>query len=391
MYLLSEWEDYQPRTVENFAPERIVWAKGSRRYPQFDGLIHKIIAVYPQAEVVFQEDTPHNQSSLIRRNISGKDEISSKLELHNMGKKTLVFSEHKSSLRFSSEEGNTCPNYWHFSLYGFCPYGCTYCYLAGTPGVYFAPSVKIFLNIDEILNRIHRQSEQNGVETSFYQGKLQDGLALDPLTGYSLRTIPFFAKEKYARQIILTKSADVENLLDLDHQKKSILSWTLSPPEISVLYEPNTPSVPSRLEAMKRCAKSGYPVRAVMMPVIPVENWLDLYADFLVQLLEEIPISRLTIGCICSYKSAFALQNQKLGGDNVITRNMDRIYTKQNDGRIRYPMKTRLDTYEHLVLAARKIRPDLEIGLCLESDEILHSTSEILLNNTTPGKCNCVL
>jgi len=61
-----------------------------------------------------------------------------------MGKKTLVFGVHKSALRFSGEDGNTCPNYWHFSPYGFCPYDCQYCYLAGTPGVRFSPTVKIF-------------------------------------------------------------------------------------------------------------------------------------------------------------------------------------------------------------------------------------------------------
>lgn len=383
--------DYQPRQAECFMPNTIVLAKGSNRYPWKDMLIRKIIALYPQAEVLHKEDTPHNQSSLLCDKSITENNNSYDLELHKIGKRTLVFAEHKSSLRYSNEEGNTCPNYWHFSLYGFCPYGCSYCYLAGTPGVHFAPSVKIFLNIDEVLHKIHRQAEQNGKETSFYHGKLQDGLALDPLSGYSLQTIPFFARERYARQIILTKSSDVRNLLDLDHQKKTILSWTLSPPSIASVYEPNTPTVLHRIEAMKTCERKGYPVRAVIMPVIPVENWPDIYTSFIEDLLATVSVSRLTIGGICSYTTALGLQNQKLGSKNVITDNMVRVHTNQEDGRIRYPAALRLKMYEHLVLSARKIRPDLEIGLCLETHNILYSQSKILFHNTLNGKCNCVL
>lgn len=389
--LLYEIEEYEPRKAECFEPGRIVLAKGSEKYYTEENLIQKIIALYPQAEIVQAWTTPHNQASLLGSKSGSDKDIPASLALHHRGKQTLVFSEHNSSVRYSNEEGNTCPNYWHFSLYGFCPYGCTYCYLAGTPGVHFAPSVKMFLNVDEVLRKIHRQANSNGCETSFYHGKLQDGLALDPLSGYSLRTIPFFAHEQYARQIILTKSSYVQNLLPLEHNGKTILSWTLSPPEVSAVYEPNTPSVLSRMEAMKQCAAKGYPVRAVLMPIIPVENWPDLYADFIDHLLDWIPIARLTIGCICSYTTALGLQNQKLGKNNVITNNMTRSHLKEEDGRIRYPLELRVKAYEHLVLKAKQIRPDLEIGLCLETHEILYGSCDILLNNTTQGKCNCVL
>jgi cation diffusion facilitator CzcD-associated flavoprotein CzcO len=32
-----------------------------------------------------------------------------------------------------AQEGNACPNYWHFSPYGFCPYDCEYCYCKRFP------------------------------------------------------------------------------------------------------------------------------------------------------------------------------------------------------------------------------------------------------------------
>lgn len=141
------------------------------------------------------------------------------LSTHYEGKQTLVLGVHKSALRFSEEENNTCPNYWHFSPYGFCPYDCKYCYLVGTPGVKFSPTVKIFLNIEQILEQIQKVARQLIRPTSFYLGKLQDSMALDSLTGYSRLLVPFFAEQKHARMVMLTKCADVDNLLDLEHNK----------------------------------------------------------------------------------------------------------------------------------------------------------------------------
>ncbi len=104
---------------------------------------------------------PHNRVSL-----TGSDP----LELHQQGKATLVFSEHNSAVGLSQERGNCCPNYWHFSPYGFCPYGCAYCYLAGSRGVYFSPSVKIFLNLAEMLGQIQRVACRLTCPTAFYLG-----------------------------------------------------------------------------------------------------------------------------------------------------------------------------------------------------------------------------
>jgi spore photoproduct lyase len=367
---------YQPRRVACFKPTRIVLARGWNRTAFSQRLTENILQFYPNIVPEVYADTAHPKI------VIGE---ATPYEQHLAGKQTLVIGEHRSAVRLSSEEGNTCPNYWHFSLYGFCPYGCAYCYLAGTPGVKFSPSVKIFTNIDEVLNAIDKNAHKINKRTAFYHGKLQDGLALDPLTGYSRQLIPFFAEHPFARQILLTKSTDVENLLDIDHNGHTILSWTLQPPEISLQFEPNTPPIADRLRAMKQCADAGYPLRAVLMPLIPVEGWLELYTKFLVQLLKEIPIQRLTIGAICSYQAAHQLMNRKLGCENVIAQNMQSTTTE--DGRLRYSEELREKGYRHLIQAAKRIRSDLEIGLCLETYKMF----DTLNLQGAIGRCNCVL
>jgi spore photoproduct lyase len=368
--------NYQPKPAPHFQPDTIVLTKGSGQTTQQRNFVQAICNLYSQAKVVKRFDISHNRFELSSSN---------PLEAHYKGKKTLVFGVHKSALRFSNEDGNTCPNYWHFSPYGFCPYDCRYCYLAGTPGVKFSPTVKIFVNIDEILVQIARAASKLSEPTAFYLGKLQDGLALDPLTGYSRTLIPFFAQQKKTRLTLLTKSANVDNLLDLDHQGHSILSWSLNPTEIYDAFESNVPTPNERIAAMQKCTDVGYPLRAVIMPIIPVERWQKIYADFLENLLETVPLDRITLGQICSYSGALQLTEQKLGKDNLISKMLQK--GKSKDGRIRFPIKIRIEVYRSLIDKIRKLQPKLQVGLCMEETE----TFKALGIENSLGCCNCVL
>lgn len=368
--------NYQPKQAPYFNPSTIVLTKGSCQTTQQCDFVQTICNLYPNTQLIERFDISHNRFEL---------GSSDPLKAHYKGKKTLVFGAHKSALRFSDEDSNTCPNYWHFSPYGFCPYDCRYCYLAGTPGVKFSPTVKIFVNIDEILDQIAGAASKLSEPAAFYLGKLQDGLALDPLTGYSREMVPFFAQQRYARLTLLTKSANVDNLLDLDHQGHTILSWSLNPPEISTAFESNIPSPGERIAAMRRCADVGYPLRAVIMPIIPVEGWRNIYTSFLENLLESVLLDRITLGQICSYSGALQLTERKLGNDNPISRMLEK--GKSKDGRIRFPMKLRIEVYRYLVNTISKLQPKLQIGLCMEERE----TFEILDMENSIGCCNCVL
>ncbi len=372
----SLYFNYQPKASPHFYPDRIVLTKGSDKRGWQRDFVEAVCRLYPQVEIIERFDISHNRFEFIG---------TGPLDLHYKGKKTLVFGEHKSALRFSDEEGNTCPNYWHFSVYGFCPYDCKYCYLAGTPGVKFSPTVKIFTNIDEILDQIANAASKLSAPTAFYLGKLQDGLALDPISGYSRLMVPFFAGQKNARLILLTKSVNVENLLGLDHREHTILSWSLNPPEISDAFESNIPSPDERIEAMRKCSQAGYPVRAVVMPIIPVAGWQKIYAGFLENLLRKVTLGRIMLGQICSFPAALQLTEQKLGIDNSISKMLEK--GKSKDGRIRFPVRTRIEVYRYLINIIKTLQPNLQIGLCMEEMDVFKALG---MENVV-GRCNCVV
>ena len=112
-FLFQRAEDaYESRPAPLFQPLRIVLAKGSNTTSRRRRLAERICWAYPKAEVVKAFDVPHNRVYLEEADL---------LRLHLQGKKTLVLAEHNSPVRRSGEEGNSCPNYWHFAHYGFCP------------------------------------------------------------------------------------------------------------------------------------------------------------------------------------------------------------------------------------------------------------------------------
>jgi DNA repair photolyase len=362
--------------VPFFCPDKIVLTKGCQRGAH-SGLVGSMLRAYPGAEVVDQTDRSHAQVDL------GVDDP---LARHRTGKQTLVIGVHHSAVRFSDESDNCCPNYWHFSPYGFCPYGCAYCYLAGTRGVWFSPTVRVFLNLDEMLSRIDRTASDAGKPTSFYLGKLQDGLAMDPLTGYFRRLVPFFAQHRWARLVVLTKSADVANLLDLFPAGNVILSWSLSTDSVWRQFEPGTPSPSERLDAMRRCSAAGYRIRAVIMPILPLAGWEQEYDRLLGGLLPTVSVERLTLGSLCSYPNALRLTGAKLGNRNPIHEFL-RTGGRSQDGRYRFDPLLRLKCYRHLLDTIRARRPDLRTGLCLEDRSMFAS----LGLSDAMGICNCVL
>ncbi len=370
--------NYEPVRPDYVKVSQIYLAKGSISTPERRRSVERICRLYPEAQVNERLDTPHNRIILNEPDA---------LALHRVGKKTLAFGELKTAVRFSQEEGNTCPNCWHFSPYGFCPHDCRYCYLAGTQGVKFSPTVKIYVNLPTMLSEIDRIARQLGKPTAFYLGKLQDPLALDPLTAYSTVLVPFFSEHPYARLTLLTKSANVDRLMEIEHRGRTILTWSVNPPEICEAFEENVPNISERLEAMCRAASAGYPVRAVIMPIIPVEGWQEMYAAFIRRLLETVPVQRLTLGGICIYRGARKLMEQKIGSSNTISNSLEATSSRKGDGRARYSRALRSEVYSFVIEAARHLRPELEIALCLEERELWQN----LGLEERLGHCNCVL
>lgn len=77
----------------------------------------------------------------------------------------------------------------------------------------------------------------------------------------------------------------ITNQSVVNHKKKFIrIRLTLMPQRVSSIVEPNTPSIKSRIDYMKRLKEDGYQICANLSPIILYKGWLDDYKE----LLEEL-------------------------------------------------------------------------------------------------------
>ena len=363
-----------------FHPERIILTRGALDTPARCAFVDKVRAAFPGVPVEEQLDRNHMQAEFAPRGTPLAEKIA-------RGKRTLVLGVLKNCLRRSEETGIHCPNYWHFSTTGFCWYDCAYCYLAGSCSSIVAPTVKVYVNIEDVLRKLRalgRRLDREGAGVaSCYLGKLQDGLSLDWLTGYSNSLVPFFAREPLLRWVVLTKSACVDNLLGLEHRGHTVVSWSVNPQEVCSRFEALAPPLAERLAAATRCADAGYPVRFLIMPLVAVRDWSEQYAQVVEQIFDAVAPERITLGGICSFGTAARLTGQH-GASCIADAMGDR--GDSADGRQRYSRETRVEMYRSIIRAIRQRDVRVPIGLCLEEREVWQAAGL----DPAHVQCNCI-
>ena len=195
---------------------------------------------------------------------------------------------------------------FQFHLAKGCPAHCQYCYLAGSlPG---APITRAYANLDTILDNVaayaargatilkrrpadaHQHPEDLTFEASCYT----DPLALEHLTGSLSATIEAFAKTPNARLRWVSKYDTVDPLLVLDHRGSTRCRTSLNTEHVARRLEGGTADLTARLAAIRKLALprerggGGYPVGAVVAPIMPVDGYREAYGDMLDRLADAL-------------------------------------------------------------------------------------------------------
>ncbi len=160
---------YRPSAPPNFNVEKVILCKGSLNTPQREEFVRRICGVYPDVPVQERLNIPHNRVDL------GETDPVRRVA---QGKRTLLFGEIHPKHAVWDGAGKDA-NYIErrrLSLYGFCFYGCQFCYLAGRSAVWFSPTVKIFVNLPEMMSEINRQANTAGRLIEFCAGDFRTAL-----------------------------------------------------------------------------------------------------------------------------------------------------------------------------------------------------------------------
>ncbi|MHC4541220.1 MAG: SPL family radical SAM protein [Planctomycetota bacterium] len=360
-------------TARTFKPETILLWQKVAEHPEAG----RILGLFPSAQV-----------RLIERQRSSHSPEMSPSQALLAGKKTLMIGETSSFVgRFDGRLGSTvrcCPYYKLVPLSNGCPYYCTYCYLAFVYRNY-APFIKININYDAMFRQIRKALARTGGKVSFNMGEMLDSLALDHITDLTTMLVPFFSGLSRGFLMLLTKSSNIDNLLAVEPNDQTVVSWSLNSQQMIEEYELGTAGLAERIEAARRCQGHGYRIRIRIDPGILHPGWKAGYADLIQQTLTAVSPENITLGMLRlvpghSRLAAGAYGNaaRKLWSHNFVA--------GASDGKLRYPAKERVAFYTFLIDAIRSFDKDVSISLCRETPKIW----SIFKDRLKPRKCNCV-
>jgi len=271
-----------------------------------------------------------------------------------------------------------CPHFLELKWATGCPYDCSWCYLKGTFRFlpYKAkPHIKDFDKIEK-----HTKTFLEYVQTPevLNTGELADSLMLESKSKSFVKFIVhLFENQNNHKILFLSKSNRIENLLSLNSHRQVIVSFSLNAIPVAQRWEKKAPPVEDRIKAAKILYKQGYQVRIRIDPMIPVENWEQLYTDLIDRIFNSFIPERITLGSLRGLQSTINGTSDKSW--------VKYLSERSNWGR-KIDINLRLAMYKTIISYLNEKYKYNKVALCKETLAIW----DILNMNYKKIKCNCV-
>lgn len=256
-----------------FIPKRIILEKNSLKY-NIGQNIYNNFKDNKNIEII------NASSNSIKKHIPGENIRA----FYKEGKDTLIVGI-KKGFKFQSCKPSA---HYQLPLLSGCVGHCQYCYLNTNLGD--KPYVKVNVNIEDILNRAQEYIDERLPNITIFEGSAtSDPVPVEPYTGILKTTIEFFSKSDNGRFRFVTKYNDVDELLNIEHNGKTEIRFTINTDKVITDYENRTASIKNRIEASVKVAKSGYPIGFIIAPVFIYDGWKEDYENLILDLKAKLP------------------------------------------------------------------------------------------------------
>jgi len=274
-----------------------------------------------------------------------------------------------------------------------CPYFCDWCYLKLT---YRGnrPFITVYAQYEKIQKQLERHLKGVSAPTTFNSGELADSLALEHLTGAAQYFIPWFGQQDLGYLFILTKSTNVDEILNLPHNGHSLIAWSLNNDRVSRKFEIGAPSFKRRIEAARKVQEAGYPLRLRLDPIVPFNCWKESYAQTIKDIFQTLSPERITLGTL-RFEKGFVGMRDSIFTSGEFLQNlaakMEPMFPPMNIpgrknplvGKYSFSEQARIAIFRFAIREIRK-HSDCTIALCKESQNVWGNVG---LN---PSRCDCV-
>jgi spore photoproduct lyase len=285
------------------------------------------------------------------------------------GKETLLLCRQKG--RFLKKCPGTrvyeCCGYQVLNVGMNCPMDCVYCILQAYLN---NPRLSFFVNVEDLFTELAADIADDPKRyRRIGTGEFTDSLVLDPITGLSRLLVDFFRSQPRAVLELKTKSAAIANLLELDHNGRTIVSWSLNSPLVTNREELFTATLDDRLAAAAHCAAAGYRVGFHFDPIIYHPGWQQGYSEIIDRLFQTVRpehIVWISLGCLRFLPALRSIATERFPGSSFFHEE----FIEGLDGKFRYFRSLRVEMYRFLARKILAAAPECCLYLCMESEEI---------------------
>lgn len=238
-----------------------------------------------------------------------------------------------------------------------CLYDCHYCYLQG---MYPSANLVLFVNTEDYFQETEKiLAEQHPMYLCVSYDN--DLLAFEDIAPYSRQWIEFCSTRSDLLIELRTKSANYRSIADLPVTNQVIIAWTLSPEEVVKKYEAKTPSLGARVKALQSAIEDGWKVRICFDPVLRIENWKEIYGNFLESLtaLNWEKIHDVSIGSFRMPRGYFRELKRKRPGSDLLY-----LPLEKSEQVVRYPDQQQQEIFDFMQDKISKFLPASQISFC---------------------------
>jgi spore photoproduct lyase len=285
------------------------------------------------------------------------------------GKKTLLLARQRGPFMrpCPGTSGYLCCGYFNLDVAEGCDLNCSYCVLQG---YLKSPLITLYANVDDMFAELDDKLEKHSAQ--FFRigtGELSDSLTFDHLTGLSIDLVNYFAGKENAIIELKSKNIHIQNILGLEHKRRTVVSWSLNADNHIAREEASAPPLGQRLEAAAEAQRAGYWLGFHFDPMIYDEEWEEGYksaVERLMQMIRPENIAWISLGGL-RYPQAFdqVIRENHPDSDIVLGELLPGM-----DHKLRYFKPIRIEMFKKMHDWLRSYSDAFPIYLCMESDEV---------------------
>ncbi len=259
-----------------------------------------------------------------------------------------------------------CCLYYNLDIAQGCNLQCSYCILQGYIN---SPHITLYCNMNDMYRELDETLNTTDRFFRIGTGELSDSLTFDAFTAYGSALVSYFADKSNAIIELKTKSCEIDDILNLRHNRRTVVSWSLNSERIASHEEPVAPAITERIAAAKKVQTCGYRLGFHFDPMIYYDGWEKGYKKVVDRLFGSIKpenIAWISLGAL-RYPASF---------DEIIRNNFPHTDIVRGellpgiDLKKRYFQPIRVMMYSRMYQWIKSHSQDVLVYLCMESDSV---------------------